>query len=191
MRKIHKIPDLFLTFMKIGAFTFGGGYAMIPIMQREVVDVKHWVTDEDIVKLLVISESTPGVIAVNAATYIGYHIGGFWGALSATLGVVLPSFAIITLITFFYAQFKALLWVEYAFMGLRAAVAVIILNAVFKLTKSGKKDLFSILVLCAAFLVATFTGLNAILIILFAAIAGILYGVILARRNAKGGEPRA
>ncbi|MCK7490763.1 MAG: chromate transporter [Comamonadaceae bacterium] len=79
MRSIKKIPDLLLTFMKIGAFTFGGGYAMIPIMQREVVDVKGWVTDEDIVKLLVISESTPGVIAVNAATYIGYHIAGFWG----------------------------------------------------------------------------------------------------------------
>ncbi len=185
------IPDLFLTFMKIGAFTFGGGYAMIPIMQREVVDVKRWVTDEDIVKLLVISESTPGVIAVNAATYIGYHIGGFFGSLAATVGVVLPSFAIITLITFFYEQFKALVWVEYAFQGLRAAVAVIILNAVFKLTKKGDKGLFGVVVLILAFLVATFTDLSAILIILLAAAAGIAYGILLAHRRAKEAGPHA
>ena len=183
------IPDLFLTFMKIGAFTFGGGYAMIPIMQREVVDIKRWVTDEDIVKLLVISESTPGVIAVNAATYIGYHIGGFFGSLAATVGVVLPSFAIITLITFFYEQFKALLWVEYAFQGLRAAVAVIILNAVFKLTKKGDKGLFGVVVLILAFLVATFTDLSAILIILLSALAGIAYGILLAHRKAKEAKP--
>ncbi len=185
------IPDLFLTFMKIGAFTFGGGYAMIPIMQREVVDVKRWVTDEDIVKLLVISESTPGVIAVNAATYIGYHIGGFFGSLAATVGVVLPSFAIITLITFFYEQFKALVWVEYAFQGLRAAVAVIILNAVFKLTTKGDKGLFGVVVLILAFLVATFTDLSAILIILLAAAAGIAYGILLAHRRAKEAGPHA
>jgi len=186
-----KNPELFLTFMKIGAFTFGGGYAMIPIMQREVVDVKHWVTDEDIVKLLVISESTPGVIAVNAATYIGYHIGGFWGSLAATVGVVVPSFAIITLITFFYEQFKALVWVEYAFQGLRAAVAVIILNAVFKLTKKGENGLFGIVVLILAFLVATFTDLSAILIILLSALAGIAYGILLAHRKAKEAGPHA
>lgn len=191
MSRAKTVGELFLTFMKIGAFTFGGGYAMIPIMQREVVDVKHWVTDDDIVKLLVISESTPGVIAVNAATYVGYHIAGFWGSLAATVGVVLPSFAVITLITFFYAEFKALLWVEYAFRGLRAAVAVIILNAVFKLSKKSDRSLFAGVVLAGAFALSVFMDVSAIWIILLAASAGILYGAALARKVAKGGGSRA
>jgi chromate transporter len=180
--------ELFLSFLKIGAFTFGGGYAMIPIMQREVVDVRHWVTEDDIVKLLVISESTPGVIAVNSATFIGYRIGGFWGSLTATLGVVLPSFVVITLISYFYEQFKALTWVSYAFMGLRAAVAVLIFNAVFRLTRKTKKDVFSIAVLILAFLVAALTDVNAVLVILIAAGFGLLRGFILSRRRAKRGD---
>ncbi len=187
MSKAKTVGDLFLTFMKIGAFTFGGGYAMIPIMQREVVDVKHWVTEDDIVKLLVISESTPGVIAVNSATYIGYKIAGFWGSVAATIGVVLPSFVVISIISLFLVQFQALTWVTYAFKGLRAAIAVVIFNAVFKLTKKTKKDAFSFGVLILAFLAAVFTGVSVIAIIFIAALLGIVYGIFKSR-PVQGGE---
>lgn len=187
MAKAKTVGELFLTFMKIGAFTFGGGYAMIPIMQREVVDVKHWVTEDDIVKLLVISESTPGVIAVNSATFIGYKIAGFFGSLATTVGVVLPSFVVISVISSFLEEFKALTWVGYAFLGLRAAVAVLIFNAVFKLTKKTKKDAFSLVVLALAFLLAVFTDLNVIYLIFLSAAAGIARAMLSARRAAKGG----
>ncbi len=170
--------QLFLSFLKIGAFTFGGGYAMMPIMQKEVVDKKHWATDDDIVKLLVISESTPGVLAVNSATFIGYQIGGFWGSLLATLGVVLPSFIVISIISLFIVQFKELEYVGYAFSGIRAGVAMLILNAVFKLSKKAKKGWFAYTIFALAFLVALFTEFSVILLLLFGAIMGIIYGTM-------------
>ena len=92
MDKTNKIGTLFLSFLKIGAFTFGGGYAMIPLIQKEAVEEKKWITDEDILEIIAIAESTPGPIAINAATFVGWRVCGFWGALSATLGVILPSF---------------------------------------------------------------------------------------------------
>ena len=109
--------DLFLTFMKIGAFTFGGGYAMIPLIQREVCTNKKWLKDEDILDIIAIAESTPGPIAINAATFVGYRVAGFFGAFMATLGVVLPSFVIITAISFVLKAFGDLKVVKYAFTG--------------------------------------------------------------------------
>ena len=106
MKKTHTLFDLFWTFFKIGAMTFGGGLAMMPIMRREVVQNKQWVDDEDVLKILVISESTPGVFAINSATFIGYKIAKFKGSLLATLGVILPSFIIISIISLFIIQFK-------------------------------------------------------------------------------------
>jgi chromate transporter len=178
MQSNKKLWELFLSFLKIGAFTFGGGYAMMPIMHREVVEKKQWATDDDILKLLVISESTPGVLAVNSATFIGYKIAGFWGSLLATLGVVLPSFIVISIISLFIIQFKELEWVGYAFMGIRAGVAMLILNAVFKLSKKVKKTLFSYIIFTAAFLVALFTEFSVILLLLIGAVLGIIYGYI-------------
>ncbi len=178
MNSDKHLGELFLSFLKIGAFTFGGGYAMMPIMQKEVVDNKHWATDEDILKLLVISESTPGVLAVNSATFIGYKIGGFFGALLATLGVVLPSFIVISVISLFIMQFKELTWVSYVFMGIRAGVAMLILNAVFKLSKKMKKNWFSYFIIIISFIVALLTDFSVIIMLLIGALLGILYGFI-------------
>ncbi|MBQ1988903.1 MAG: chromate transporter, partial [Clostridia bacterium] len=98
--KLKKALQLFLTFFKIGAFTFGGGYAMIPLIQKEVVEEKKWITDDDILEIIAIAESTPGPIAINSATFVGYRVCGFWGSFFSTLGVVLPSFVIILIISF-------------------------------------------------------------------------------------------
>ncbi|MCK7484717.1 MAG: chromate transporter [Bacillus subtilis] len=178
MTKPKHILELFASFLKIGAFTFGGGYAMMPVMHKEVVEKKGWASDEDILKILVISESTPGVLAVNSATYIGYRIGGFWGSVARNARVVLPSFVIISLISLFIVEFKELTWVAYAFQGIRAGVSILILNAVFKLGKKMKRNWFSWLVLATAFLTALFTSFSVIYLLLIAAVFGIVYGAI-------------
>ena len=105
MKRLPKTLSLFLTFLKIGLFTFGGGYAMIPLIQRETVNHKKWISDKDILDIVAIAESTPGPIAINAATFIGYRVGGFFGAMAATVGVVLPSFTIIAAISYVLAAF--------------------------------------------------------------------------------------
>ena len=112
--------DLFSTFFKIGAFTFGGGYAMIPLIQSDVVEKKGWINEEEMLDMIAIAESTPGVMAVNSATFVGYRIGGFWGSVCATIGVVIPSFFIILLITLFLDKFRSNPWVDAAFKGIRA-----------------------------------------------------------------------
>ncbi len=127
---------LFLTFLKVGAFTFGGGYAMIPIIQKEVVEKRKWASNADILDILAISESTPGPISINAATYIGFKVAGFWGSVFATLGLVLPSFAIIFVISFFYKTFMTWRVVQAAFKGLSIGVIILLFLAVFKLKKA-------------------------------------------------------
>jgi chromate transporter len=186
--KKTRLIELFFSFLKIGAFTFGGGYAMMPIMQKEVVDKKNWATDEDILKILVISESTPGVLAVNSATFIGYQIRGFWGSLVATLGVVIPSFVIISLLSFFIIEFKENVYVAYAFSGIRAGVAMLIFNAVFKLSKKIKKNWFTYVVVTVVCITALLTSFSAIYILLIGALIGIIYGLITAK---KGGAANA
>lgn len=176
--KKAKLSELFLSFLKIGAFTFGGGYAMMPIMQKEVVEKKNWATDDDILKLLVISESTPGVLAVNSATFIGYKVSGFWGSTLATIGVVLPSFIIISIISLFLAQFQSITIVKYAFLGIRAGVAVLIFNAAIKLSKKIPKNIFSYIVIILSFLIAYFTSFNLIFIMILGAVFGIIYGYL-------------
>lgn len=177
---------LFWVFLKIGAFTFGGGYAMIPLIQREVVDKHGWITAEDILDIFAIAESTPGVIAVNTATFVGYKIGGIVGAVMATLGVVLPSFAVISVISLFILQFKALKWVSYAFEGVRAAVVVLILNAALSLNKVNKRSAFNLIVTLTAFCLSLVLGLNVIFILLGAVAAGLLYCLVLQKDAADG-----
>ena len=118
---------VFTTFFKIGAFTFGGGYAMIPLIQRETVDNHKWVTEDDILEIIAIAESTPGPIAINSATFVGYRTCGVLGSVAATLGVVLPSFVIIFAISFVLRQFQELKAVQYAFQGIRAGVMALLL----------------------------------------------------------------
>ena len=134
--RLFQIFILFITFMKIGAFTFGGGYAMIPIIQKEVVEKRKWADNSDILDILAISESTPGPISVNAATYIGFRVAGFWGSLFATLGLIIPSFVVIYIISFFYETFMSWTIVQAAFKGLSIGVIVLLFMAVNKLRKA-------------------------------------------------------
>ena len=171
----RRCAALFVTFLKIGAFTFGGGYAMIPLIQRETIESRHWIDDQDLLDMLAIAESTPGTIAVNSATFVGYRVAGFLGALFATIGVVLPSFLVILLLA----------GVSYAFEGVRAGVAVLIINAVFKLSKQCPKNVFAIVVAAAAFILVALFSLNVIVVIICAAVAGIAFQLWQKR---KGGE---
>ena len=176
--------QLFLTFLQIGATTFGGGYAMIPLIQREAVEKKHWVTDEDVLDIVAIAESTPGPIAINAATFIGFHTAVFWGAVFATFGVVLPSFAIILLISLFLRQFEDFQPVKYAFVGIRAAVLALVLSAVWKLAHQTKRTLFSLCIAAAVFCLAVFVPqIDVLWLIVAAALAGIVLQVCCKRRE--------
>lgn len=137
------VLSLFLTFFKTGLLTFGGGYAMIPILQREVSEKRKWMKENEMLDILAISESTPGPIAVNTATYVGYEVAGFWGSFFATLGLVLPSFIIIFIISFFYKDFMTWTVVQAAFKGLRIGVIILLIKAVLKLKKAVKFSIFS------------------------------------------------
>lgn len=135
---------LFLAFLKLGAFTFGGGYAMIPEIKATVVEKYHWLTDDEILEVIAIAESTPGPMAINMATFVGYKIKGFFGSLVATLSVSLPSFIIIFVISLFLQQFLALEYVTYAFVGINAAVAILIIFAGLDMIKKMKKTLLPV-----------------------------------------------
>lgn len=166
--------QLFGTFLKIGAFTFGGGYAMIPLIQREVVERRHWVDEKDILDVVAIAESTPGPIAINAATFIGSKVDGTLGALCATLGVVLPSFCIIVAVSYALEAFQHLRAVRYAFWGIRAGVLALILRALWSLYKQCKRDWFAWSVMALSFVAVALLKASAIAVILACAALGIV-----------------
>ncbi len=169
-----ELIKLFLIFAKIGAVTFGGGYAMLPILQRELCEKRGWVTDAELTDYYAIGQCTPGVIAVNTGTFIGYKRKGVAGSIAATLGVIFPSMVIITLIAAFLSNFAELAVVRNAFAGIRVCVCVFILNTVIKLWKSAIVDKLGIVIFCAVFLVALFTSIPAALLVIAAGIAGIV-----------------
>ena len=173
---------IFLTFLKIGAFTFGGGYAMIPLIQREAVEKNHWVTDEDILDIVAIAESTPGPIAINAATFVGYQHKGFAGALAATLGVVLPSFVIIFTISNILRQFKELLVVQYAFNGIRVGVLIMMLKALIKMFKTNRKGIVAYFLMGLSFVLTVFCKVSTFLVIGICAILGLVSAMYAQRR---------
>lgn len=185
--------SLFLTFAKIGLFTFGGGYAMIAMIENVCVDQKQWITHDDMMNLTVVAESTPGPIAVNCATFVGYRQKGFAGALASTLGVILPSFAIIFLISMFLDSFLEITWIASAFKGIRIAVGILIVGAaVNMIRKMEKKPLPCAITLgaCAAMLLISFFSLKLSSISLMAAAAAISLVIFLIQGapSGKGGE---
>ena len=182
--KERRILKLFLTFLKIGAFTFGGGYAMIPLIQREVVEKHKWISDEDILEIIAIAESTPGPIAINAATFVGYRVCGIGGAFLATVGVVLPSFLIILAISFVLEQFESLKAVQYAFWGIRAGVLALIAKALFSMYKQCPKSPVSYGIMGLAFVCVAFLKINVLAVIVGCACIG-LAASLLADRRAK------
>ncbi len=151
---MKKIQAIFWVMFKIGAFTFGGGYAMLALLENEFVTKRGWLEREEFLDLAAIAESTPGPIAINAATYIGYRQKGFFGSLVATLGICLPSFVSIYLISLFFDAFLALRYVQYAFFGIRIGVIYLIFSAGFRMLKKMKKDALR-LVLFSVTLVGT------------------------------------
>ena len=183
--KLKNIFLLFAKFFKIGLFTFGGGYAMLSLIHAEVVSNMKWIDDDEMINLIVIAESTPGVLAINTATFVGYKIAGVAGSALATIGVSLPSLIIISIISLFFDEFKNFKYVEYAFNGIRAGVVLLIINAVLKLNKKNKKDLFYFIILGMTIIASLFFNLSVIYILIAAMILGILYTFIFLREKKK------
>lgn len=173
MEKKKLLLDLFVTFIKIGGFTVGGGYAMIPVIQHELVDVKKWLTEEEMADCLVVSQSLPGVIGINTATYSGKKTAGFLGSVCATLGMVLPSLVIICVIAYAFSWFQSLVLIQRAFSGVRAAVVSLIFVAAIRMIGTTVKNGFQIFVFLCTAAAIIFFGVPAQYMILFGALAGI------------------
>ncbi len=168
--------DLFLTFARIGGLTFGGGYAMLPMLQKEVVENRKWATEEELLDYYAVGQCTPGIIAVNVATFIGHKEKGVLGGIMATLGVVAPSFFIILLLAAVIRNFADNVYVAHALAGIRVAVAALVVNAVIKLWKKGVKDLLGIAIFLLVFLLSVFLSLSPIWVVIGAIVLGLLYG---------------
>lgn len=147
MKKTKDYISLFMTMLKIGLFTFGGGYAMIALLENEFVSKKKWIEKEEFLDVAAIAESTPGPIAINAATYIGYKRAGVLGSVVATLGICIPSFVIIYIISLFFDTFLSLTYVAYAFKGIQICVVYLILSAGLKMLKQTEKSVFNIVII--------------------------------------------
>ena len=146
------LPDLFLTFAKIGLFTFGGGYAMISLIEHACVEQKKWITHDEMMNVTVIAESTPGPIAINCATFVGYKQKGLMGAAAATIGIVLPSFCIIFLISMVLDHFLEIVWIAHAFKWIKIAVGILILDAAVKMIGKMQKKPIPLAIMCCAFI---------------------------------------
>lgn len=173
--------QMFLTFAKVGVMTFGGGYAMLPILQREVVENKGWATEEELIDYFAIGQCTPGVIAVNTATFIGQKLKGTFGAIFATLGVVFPSLIIISLLAGVIEAFSHIQWVQNAFGGIKVCVCVLILNAVVKLLKKAVVDVPTGIIFVVVALCSILLPLSPVIYVVLAALTGIIL-------KAKGGK---
>lgn len=180
--KLKTFIKLFITFFKIGAFTFGGGYAMIPLIQKEAVENRKWITDDDILEIVAIAESTPGPIAINAATFVGYRVCGFWGAFFSTLGMVIPSFTVILIISFFLTEFQNIKAVKYAFNGIRAGVLALIIKALFNMYRKVKKSILSYIIMALAFILSAVLKIDVLYVILICAAIGLTASFIAERK---------
>ena len=191
--KRHVLFELLLTFMKIGLFTFGGGYAMIPMIEGICVEEKKWITSDEMLNITVIAESTPGPIAINCATFVGYQQAGFAGALAATLGIVLPSFAVIYAISLCLDNFLEIIVIANAFWGIKAAVGLLIIDAAIKMIRKMKKKRLSSVIIaasCGAMLLINLLDwkISSISLMLAAAAAGLAALALTSRPVQKGGE---
>jgi chromate transporter len=180
--------DLFKVFAKIGAFTLGGGYAMVPIIQSEVVDKRQWIDKDEFIDILAVAQSTPGVLAVNLASFIGYKKKGIAGAAVAALGAVLPSFLIILLVAIFFTRLMENEIVKQAFNGIRPAVAALITFSVYKIAKSSKITLPWYIITFIAAGIIIFVDADPILVIIFSGLTGVLVGMITPLIRKQGGE---
>ncbi len=181
--KLKLCLQLFAVFFKIGLFTFGGGYAMIPLIQRETSEKKGWISEQDIMDIIAVAESTPGPISVNSATFIGYQNAGVIGSAFATVGLVMPSFLIIFLLSSIIRQFSENMYVQYAFFGIRAGVLALIVKAFVSMSKQCPKNVFSYVVAAGAFVLVTVFSLNVLYVIVAAAVCGLVYSLATEKRG--------
>lgn len=172
---MKKLLELFITFFKIGLFTFGGGYAMISLIETECVSKKNWVSKEDMQEIVVLSESTPGPIAINASTFIGYKVNKVIGSIVATLAVTLPSLIIITLISIFLEAFKGNSFIEFLFQAIRASVILLMLLAFLNLSKKAQKNALFYSLLILSLVLNLFFNIKALYIVIFSLIFTLLY----------------
>lgn len=183
---MKKIWILFWTFFKIGSFTFGGGFAMIPLIEREIVDKKKWISQGDMIDILTISQSFPGAVAVNSAIFIGRRIGGYTGALSALLGVTLPSFLIIIVVARIFTYVSNIDVVKAALKGISSAVIALLIVAALRVGKAGIKDKISPLITIIALLLLLVIGIHPIYVIILGILLGlIIYGFKIIRKRSK------
>lgn len=183
-QRLRQSLQLFLIFLKIGAFTFGGGYAMIPIIEYELTEKRKLVSKEEVSDIVAIAESTPGPIAINSATFVGFRSAGVLGAACATVGVVVPSFVLISLIAFFLPRVMDYRVVQYAFFGIRAGVLALIVKAVISFWKRAEHNVFSWVVMVGAFLWSAILDWSAIALIALCGLAGFLFCLIQRKRGA-------
>lgn len=172
---MKNILQMFISFFKIGAFTFGGGYAMIPLIEEEVVNNKKWIAKEEFVDIVVISQSFPGALAVNTSIFIGYKINGILGAVMALLGTILPSFIIILLIASVFMQFRNNYYVEQVFKGINGAVPVLVLIAILSISKSVKKSYLNFGVVIIALILLQVVNVNPVVVIILSGVFGVMY----------------
>lgn len=173
---MKKLFELFFVFAKIGISTFGGGYAILPILERELVEKRKWVTTEEIADYYAVGQCTPGVISVNTATFIGYKQKGIIGGIVATLGIIFPSILIISLIASFIETYKSLDFIQNAFNGITVCVGALIISAVFKLWKSSISDKLTFLIFIITFIISLIFNLSPLILLLFAGLIGIIKG---------------
>ncbi len=181
---MRELFTLFYTFAKIGLFTFGGGYAMLPMFEKELVDRHKWITNEELLDYFAIAQCTPGVIAVNTATFVGYKMRKTLGAIFATLGVVFPSIVIITLIAMLVSGFAEIEVVAHALAGIRIAVCALVLNAFIKIGAKSVKSIASAVIAAVVFVLAAFDIVPIAVIVIALALGGALYAVIKSKKEA-------
>lgn len=184
---MRELIEIYIAFFKMGSVTFGGGYAMLPILQREVVEKKQWLPEEKIMDYYAIAQSLPGIIAVNVSVFIGYTRRKVSGGIAAALGVVSPCILVISLIAAFLSNFQDNIYVRHAFAGVSVCVCALILNAVIDLGKKGIKDVLGGVLCGGTFVLIEFTGISPILVILTAALIGIAAKFITTRKSKNGG----
>lgn len=178
LEKLKELFEMFFIFARIGGFTFGGGYAMLPMLQKELVENRDWTTEKELIDYFAIGQCTPGIIAVNTATFVGYKKSGVLGAIFATAGMVFPSIVIVSIIAAFLQNFSEITFVQHAFAAIRVAVGVLIVNAVIKMGKTTIKDKLCLVLAIVSFLVMVMFSFSPVWVVIAAAVLGIVIPVI-------------
>lgn len=181
MKEWKVVLQLFWTFMKIGPVTFGGGYAMIPLLEKEIVQKRKWINNKEILDIFAVVESIPGAIAINSATFIGYRVGGGKGAIASLIGIVIPSFTIVVILSLSYQIMKGNPFIDAAFEGIRAAIVALIIYAAIKIGKTAVIDKTTIIIVGITVLVLLFVAVHPVVIIL----SGIIVGIVISKIRRK------